>query len=138
MKSRFAKRCTFAALGAAAVLMSAAVAAEVRSLAMLDRLDAGEWEMRMRDAPDQPRRICLSNARRLIQLRHPRQNCSRVVVEDTAEAVTVQYTCPGRGFGRTHIRRETDNLVQLDSQGIAGGQPFSFEAEARRVGACAD
>lgn len=136
MKARFARTCTTVALGAAAVLMSGAVVAQVRSLAMLDRLDAGEWEMRLRDAPDEPRRLCLGNARRLIQLRHPGQACSRVVVEDTDEAVTVQYTCPGRGFGRTHIRRETDNLVQIDSQGIAGGQPFSFDAEARRVGAC--
>jgi hypothetical protein len=50
--------------------------------------------------------------------------------------VVVQYTCRGKGYGRTHIRRETGRLVQIDSQGIAGGLPFEFSAEARRVGDC--
>jgi hypothetical protein len=136
MTVRLALTCTIAVLGALVASTSVGVMAQNRGLAMLDRLQAGDWEMRARDAPGEPRRLCLSNARRLIQLRHPGQNCSRVVVEDTADAVTVQYTCPGRGYGRTHIRRETDNLVQIDSQGIAQGLPFSFDAEARRVGAC--
>jgi hypothetical protein len=48
----------------------------------------------------------------------------------------VQYTCRGRGYGRTHIRRETSRLVQIDTQGIADGRPFAFAAEARRVGDC--
>ena len=30
-----------------------------------------------------------------------------------ATEVTVQYTCRGRGYGRTHIRRETNRLVQI-------------------------
>jgi hypothetical protein len=50
--------------------------------------------------------------------------------------VTVQYTCRGRGFGRTHIRRETDRLVQIDTQGIADSRPFAFSVEARRTGDC--
>ena len=49
----------------------------------------------------------------------------------------VQYTCRGKGYGRTQIRRESNRLVQIDSQGIADGLPFSFSAEARRVGDCA-
>jgi hypothetical protein len=110
--------------------------AQLRPVAMLDQLQDGAWEVRLRDAPGRPRRICLRDARKLIQLRHPGQSCSSVVVEDTPEAVTVQYTCRGQGYGRTHVRREADNLAQIDSQGIARGLPFSFAAEARRVGAC--
>ena len=75
-------------------------------------------------------------AQRLIQLRHPAAACDRLVVDDGASEVTVQYTCRGRGYGRTHIRRETNRLVQIDSQGIAEGLPFSFAAEARRIGDC--
>lgn len=107
------------------------------SLAMLDELQGGDWELRSRDQGGQPRRICMHDARRLIQLRHPGESCSRIVVEDTPEQVTVQYTCPGRGYGRTQIRRETEALLQIDSQGIAQGRPFAFAIEARRLGACA-
>ena len=53
-----------------------------------------------------------------------------------ANEVTGQYTCRGDGYGRTHIRRETATLAQIDGQGIAGGKPFQFAAEARRVGSC--
>ncbi len=106
------------------------------ALAMLDRLDRGDWEMRFRGSDGGTRRICLKDGRSFIQLRHPGEKCRRVIVEDNATEITVQYTCPGRGYGRTQIRRETSRLVQIDSQGIANGLPFAFAAEARRVGDC--
>jgi hypothetical protein len=106
------------------------------SLAMLDRLDAGSWEIRVREAGAEPQRMCLSSGHRLIQLRHPGPACERFVVEDSASEVVVQYTCKGRGYGRTQIRRESGRLVQIDSRGIANGLPFEFAAEARRVGDC--
>lgn len=105
-----------------------------QTLAMLDQLDHGGWELRERGG--QVRNICLDNGRRLIQLRHPGQPCNSVVVEDQSDQVTVQYTCRGQGYGRTHIRRETDGLIQIDSQGIVNGVPFSFSAEGRRTGDC--
>ena len=72
----------------------------------------------------------------VLQLRHPEGGCSQFVIEDAASKVTVQYTCPNNGFGRTNIRRETNSLVQIESQGIADGLPFQFTAEARRTGRC--
>jgi hypothetical protein len=105
------------------------------ALAMLGQLEAGGWELRDRDGgPAQ--RICLPDARRLIQLRHPSAACERLIVDDGATEVTVQYTCRGRGYGRTHIRRETNRLLQIDTQGIADGLPFAYSAEARHVGNC--
>jgi hypothetical protein len=106
------------------------------ALAMLSQLEAGRWEVRMRDTAGSVQRICLPNQQRLIQLRHPETPCDRLIVEDGASEVTVQYTCRGRGFGRTHIRRESNRLVQIDTQGIADGLPFAFAAEARRIGDC--
>lgn len=103
---------------------------------MLDRLEAGRWEIRLREPGNPSERICVPNGRRLIQLRHPDATCERFVIEDSATDVVVQYTCRGKGYGRTHIRRETGRLVQIDSQGIAQGLPFEFSAEARRVGDC--
>lgn len=109
--------------------------AQAPSLAMLSGLDDGQWEVRFRDgAPT--RRVCVRSGLELIQLQHADAGCNRFVVEDGANAVTVQYTCRGNGYGRTSVRRETGSLVQIDSQGIAGGLPFQFSAEARRVGAC--
>lgn len=106
------------------------------SLAMLDRLEAGRWEIRLREPGNPSERMCIANGRRLIQLRHQDATCERYVIQDAPNDVVVQYTCRGKGYGRTHIRRETSRLVQIDSQGIAEGLPFEFSAEARRVGDC--
>lgn len=122
---------------AMAASITAPVLATRQPLAMLDALEDGRWELRMRDPAGAVERICMRDARRLIQLRHPTENCERLIVSDTATDVTVQYTCRGRGYGRTHIRRESNRLVQIDSQGIAEGLPFAFAAEARRTGDCA-
>lgn len=105
------------------------------ALAMLDTLDRGSWEVRMRD-DGTSRRVCVRSGRELIQIRHREGGCNRFIVEDGASEVTVQYTCRGNGYGRTNIRKETGTLVQIDSQGIADGRPFQFSAEARRVGSC--
>jgi hypothetical protein len=107
-----------------------------QSLAMLDQLEAGRWEIRVREAGAQIQRICLASGRQLIQLRHPGGNCDRFVVQDSPGEVVVQYTCKGHGFGRTHVRRESGRLAQVETQGIADGLPFQFSAEARRVGDC--
>ena len=112
------------------------VAGQRPALAMLDQLERGRWEIRMRDEDRTVRSLCLGDGRRLIQLRHPAATCERLIVEDDASQITVQYTCRGQGYGRTHIRRETNRLVQIDSQGIVDGLPFAFAAEARRVGDC--
>lgn len=120
---------------AAAGVLVAPVAAQAPALAMLDRLERGEWLVRFRGTGEQ-RRVCLRTGRELIQMRHGNRDCSRYVVEDSAGQVTVQYSCAGNGYGRTSIRRESATLAQVESQGIADGKPFQFTAEARRTGAC--
>jgi hypothetical protein len=109
--------------------------AQGNGLAMLGTLAKGEWTIKPRSgAPD--RRICVKSGAELIQLMHRESGCNQFVVEDGAARVTVQYTCPGNGYGRTSIRRETPALVQLESQGIQGGTPFQLTAEGRRTGPC--
>ena len=120
------------ALSAASMLPAAAQAPE---LAMLGRLDKGAWEVRNR-SDGARQRICLRTGRELIQLRHRQPGCQRFVVQDDPEEVTVQYTCRGNGYGRTTIRREESGLVQVRSQGIHDGTPFTIEGEARRTGTC--
>jgi len=125
-------------LTGATFAMTAIVAAPAQapSLAMLDRLEKGRWQLTERGTQDALRSLCLGDARRMIQIHHPRSGCSRYVIEDKPNSVTVHYTCPGAGHGRTTIRSETNRLVQIDTQGIAEGKPFSQTIEARRVGAC--
>lgn len=116
----------------------AALAPEVAQgdpLGLLNRLQKGQWVVKSRDG-DIVRAICLRDPVQLVQLRHAGGNCTRYVVEDEAGKVTVQYTCKGKGYGRTSIRQETSDLVQIESQGVERGLPFQFKAEARRTGAC--
>lgn len=112
------------------------VAAQAPSLAMLDRLEPGLWELRDRGTAGKTR-ICIRSGRDLIQLRHPSKACNRIVIEDGDSEVTVQYMCKGDGYGRTNIRLETAGLVQIEGQGIADSHPFEFSIEARMTGACA-
>ncbi len=124
-------------LAAGLIAFAVPLSGQGPQLAMLDQLDAGRWVMRPREVGSAAQALCVPNGRRLIQLRHQDSTCDRVVVQDSPNEVTVQYTCRGKGYGRTHIRKETNRLVQIDSQGIADGLPFDFTAEARRVGDCA-
>ena len=124
-----------AAIGVVALGMTLPAAAQSDGLAMLGGLAKGEWTIKHRDGSED-RKICVKTGQELIQLRHSEAGCSRFVVEDGANKVTVQYTCPGNGYGRTNIRKETGALVQIESQGIASGLPFQFVAEARRTGSC--
>ncbi|MDR6835068.1 MULTISPECIES: hypothetical protein [unclassified Sphingopyxis] len=123
-------------LAASALAGATAVPAQAPSLAMLDRLEKGSWQLRERGSEAVFQTVCVGDARRMIQIQHPRANCSRYIIEDTPKSVTVHYTCPGAGHGRTSIRSETNRLVQIDTQGIADGKPFSQAIEARRAGPC--
>jgi hypothetical protein len=80
--------------------------------------------------------ICLGDPLLLAQPQHGPQPCTREVLSTELHSVTVAYTCPGMGRGQTQLRIETPRLVQIDSQGLHNGAPFSFRAEARRTGPC--
>ncbi len=121
--------------GACVVALNTPALAQANKLAMLTSLTKGEWTVTFRDGSP-TRKICLRRGTELIQLRHRAGNCNRFVVEDGSAKVTVQYTCPGDGYGRTNIRRETASLVQIQSEGYASGSPFQMSAEARRTGSC--
>ncbi len=125
------------AVFAIAIAMCASwpVAAQAPGLSMLDGLTHGMWEIRDRDTQAK-RSICVRSGREFIRLRHPGSKCNRTFVEGGAKEVTVQYSCPGKGYGRTNIRRESATLVQIEGQGISGTKNYRFDAEARRIGTC--
>ena len=130
---------SFATLLLRAVALAAVAvpaAAEAPSLALLQRLEPGLWQLRDREAQSPPRNICIGDARVLLQLRHERLDCAHFVVEETAQSVIVTYRCGASGNGRTVLRRETGRLVQIETQGTADRGPFSASYEARRTGTC--
>ncbi|HTU12327.1 MAG TPA: hypothetical protein VMG08_15655 [Allosphingosinicella sp.] len=104
---------------------------------MLGRLEAGQWELRGGAGNARILAICLGNPILLTQPRHGSAPCTRDVVAADSDSMTVNYSCPGLGRGRTTIRFETPRLVQIDSQGLDHGMPFALRAEARRIGPCA-
>ena len=123
------------ALSLGALLVAMPTEAQAPGLAMLGTLTKGAWTLRDRD-DGSVQRICVRDGREFIQLRHKQPGCSPFVVRDDPGEVVVQYTCPGNGYGRTSVRRESSTLVQIQSQGIIDGGPFSITGEARHAGSC--
>ena len=105
----------------------------------LSSVQAGRWQLQDLDNRDAtPRRICIANPQELLQVEHAGAACSRMVVSADAKRMTVHYTCAGEGFGQTNVRFVSANVVRIDTQGIAGGRPFNYRFDARRVGGCSD
>jgi len=116
-------------------MLVAPAAAQAPELAMLGGLRDGAWDVRIH-GEEARTRICVKSGRELIQIRHRQQDCTRLVVEDKPNLVTVHYSCPRTGFGQTTIRKESAQLVQISTQGVEGKLPFNFAAEARYAGPC--
>ncbi len=118
---------------AAALVALSGVAAAPR-LAVLAAVEPGQWQLR--EAGGTTRLVCADEPVQLLQVAHPGAACGRFVVEDAANTLTVHYTCPRAGHGRTTLTRETQRLLRIQTSGIADGAPFEFDYEARRLGAC--
>lgn len=101
-------------------------------------LQPGLWQLRAIGGASgpAPRSVCVRNPVQLLQIRHGGQRCSRRVLDETADTISVRYTCPGGEWGQTELRVETARLANIDTQGIAGGAPFHQIYEARRTGDC--
>jgi hypothetical protein len=134
MSSRRAM-CRAFVLGAA-IAASAGMARNASPLPALGMLEPGLWQLRGED--DSRQTLCVADPYSLIQLRHGATPCSRLVIANEKNAVTIHYSCPGAGWGRTTLRVETPRLARIDSQGIAKNEPFAFIVEARRIGSCGE
>lgn len=129
---------------AAALLMAAlrmvadgpAVHAAVPSAHLAKGLEAGEWELRGRGEDSAVRKLCVAHLNQLLQSRHAGNSCKSFTVSDTPRRLVVTYQCGAAGNGRTELRIETPRLVQIQSQGMDDGAPFSFASEGRWLGAC--
>ena len=108
-----------------------------QSLAALNGIEPGQWELRSRGNSEENRSICVADPVVLLNLQHSGASCPRFVIVNDQRIATVQYSCANIGNGRTTIRVETPRLVQIESQGTANREPFSIQLEGRRTGVCA-
>lgn len=118
-------------------LTSAALAfTPANDLSLLNTLERGQWSLRAAGAEAPMTKICLGNPELLTQIQHSGVACERYVVRSTVNMVTVSYTCKGQGQGLTTIRKESNRIIHIQSQGIRNNAPFSFAVEGRRTGPC--
>jgi hypothetical protein len=119
--------------GAAVLTLEGAANAPILAF---DRIEPGQWQLRALDNSVPVRKLCITDAYDLIQLRHPGAACSRFVLANEPQTATVHYTCTGAGYGRTTIQVETGQLVRIESQGLSNQSPFQVTLEGRRLGKC--
>lgn len=117
-------------------LTEAGVAKSVGDMALLNSLDRGIWQLRSTSGVVPMSKICLGRSDSLIQLQHGNLSCEHYIVRSEPNSLTVSYTCPGYGQGLTVIRKESNRIIHIQSQGIRNNAPFSFAAELRRTGPC--
>ena len=131
-------------LGLAAFL-SVSVAGAALGLAqtsgptLLETLERGLWQFRaVGGGPTGASvdRLCVDDLKKLAQIQHNRMKCTQKVLRSNAATVQIFYSCPGEGQGLTTIRKESNRLIHIDSQGVRNNSPFSFTVEARRSGSC--
>lgn len=105
-------------------------------MAALGGLERGAWSLHEIGNSSSTRAICVHDPKLLLQLIHGPAQCAQYVIEDRPNSLTVQYSCPGQGYGRTTIKVEDRNLIRLQTQGLMKGAPFDFDFEGRRTGKC--
>jgi len=125
----------FLAIGAAGVGVALLLGAAARPAA-LAQAAPGLWEVTGVPAMKAPIRQCFGDLLALAQFEHRNESCSRRVIRDAASSTTVEYNCPGGGFGRSEIGLITPRSLRIETQGISGGLPFHYVIQARRMGDC--
>jgi len=105
-------------------------------LSLLDSLERGSWQLRASSGVSPVDKICVADPDRLMRLQHVGAACEQYVVRSTANSVTVSYNCQAQGLGLTTIRKESNRIIHIQSQGIHNNAPFSFAVEGRKVGPC--
>jgi len=122
-----------------ALSLSLATAGAAKSggdMALLDSLDRGNWQLRSTGGSVPTAKTCLGISQNLTQIQHSGLACEQYVLRSSPDSLTVSYTCAGHGQGLTIIRKETNRIIHIQSQGIRNNAPFSFSAEGRRTGPC--
>ncbi|SDA31794.1 hypothetical protein SAMN03159340_02687 [Sphingomonas sp. NFR15] len=102
----------------------------------LSRIERGQYEIKVVGSEAPGRSVCIADAAMLLQMQHPGAACTRLVMADSPDSTTVNYTCSSGGHGRTVVTITTPRSFDIDTQGIASGAPFDLNYQGRRVGPC--
>ncbi|MEA3034696.1 MAG: hypothetical protein QOH04_455 [Sphingomonadales bacterium] len=82
------------------------------------------------------RELCFADPAQLVRLEHEGMACTSESVAGDVRGATIQYSCPGHGYGHTILRIETPRVATIETQGLVDGRPFGYRATARKVGPC--
>ena len=116
----------------AAPALALTVTGRIEALAKLER---GRWHLK--DSEGRIiRSVCIGDPIALLQVEHEDAVCGSELISGGPNGGTLQYSCPGHGFGHSRVRVETARLARIDTQGVLDGRPFAYRAEARKVGPC--
>jgi hypothetical protein len=124
------------AFAAAALAAPALAIAGSRAADALAKLEQGRWLVRSTSQAVLERSFCLGDPALLFQLEHGAKGCSQRLVHTDERGATVEYVCPGRGFGHTSVRIETSKAATIETQGFVDGRPFAYRATARKLSGC--
>lgn len=100
----------------------------------LNGIERGQWQLKAADGG--LRQLCMRSPADLLQIMHGNTQCEHFVMDSSARGATIRYTCPSHGHGRTAISIDTPRVINLETQGVMDGSPFSERFEGRRTGAC--
>ena len=123
------------AISTAGVAAAVALCAAAKPPLALSQAAPGLWEVTGVPGAKAIRQ-CLGDVLALAQFEHRTENCERHVIRDGVSSTTVEYSCPGGGFGRSELGVITPRSRRIATQGISGDLPFHYVAQARRVGDC--
>jgi hypothetical protein len=126
----------WAALALALAAGPALALAANRAAEALAKLEHGRWLVRSASQASVDRAVCLGDPALLFQVEHGDKGCSQQLVKADERGATVEYVCPGRGFGHTSIRVETPTTATIETQGFVDGRPFAYRAVARKLSDC--
>ncbi|TQL17186.1 hypothetical protein FBY58_0755 [Zymomonas mobilis] len=101
----------------------------------LSVLESGQWRISM--LPKGITDVCLGNPHQLMHSAISSNQCEALVVDNKPDSAVMEYNCGDAGWARTTIHVESGHSARIDSQGVSGRMPFSFKADARRIGNCA-
>ena len=100
---------------------------------VLAGVNGGLWEVSGQGAPV---RLCLADPLLLAAYEHRSTRCTRSVIRSDGQSAVVSYSCSGGGFGHSELSVLTPRSLQIDTQGILGGEPYNYVLDARRLGDC--
>lgn len=123
-------------IGFAMTLAAGAGLAMAANPALLGKSRPGQWELAGIEGMKAPARMCVTDLADLARLQHPGRKCTQRAIRETKSSVTFAYECAAGDFGQTRMDFLTSQSFRIQTQGIAGGLPFSYLVQARRLGEC--